>query len=317
MGTAGEAVAEGRDRAAEAAAALAEAAAEGAQNATEAVREKSRRLMLEHYRPVFPADYLAPDYDLPKMIIVVDEDTRKGVEVCEGAIGWFSDDDDLEVLHLYESAIEMSGLTFFPRPVCDSTYFVDPFDDGRYLNLAKFFEILHQDQVTELRSIAHALGARECRLESYSKTVERKAHGLTARAEATKKKGKKEKKGAREGLSAESCGELARELERSQELTLEFHQTFEDVPAACVPPLRWFAEDKEIEFLIKTRCEEGLGRTAHYSLNVDSSVSSFMSGKLASKIDATLSRCHLLAAVSMEEQVEVEMRRRLQFVVDF
>lgn len=281
-------------------------AAEGAQDVMEAIQEKSRELKLRRYRPVFPEEYFSEDYDRPKMIIIADEDERKGVEVCEGAIGWLSDDDDLEVLHLYECAVELSGLMFYPHPACDSAYFVDPFDSRRYLNLEGFFDILHQDQVTELRSIAHALGARECRLESYAKTVERRTRGLVARGEAGKGKSKTKLKAEAEG-----------EAEQQREMSLEFHQTFEEVGEPRIPQLRWFEGDHEIAFLIRTRCGEGGGKTSHYSFSVSNSASSLISGKLAAKIDGVLSKCKLSASASMEERVETEMQRRMQFTVDF
>ena len=65
---------------------VAERAKEGARLAADAQLEARRR----KYAPVFPDEFWSPDYDLPNMVIIEDEDKRKGIDVCEGAIGWLT-----------------------------------------------------------------------------------------------------------------------------------------------------------------------------------------------------------------------------------
>ena len=36
------------------------------------------------YKPVFPDEYNSPDYKIPKMIVIKDEASRKGIDVCKG-----------------------------------------------------------------------------------------------------------------------------------------------------------------------------------------------------------------------------------------
>ena len=56
---------------------VAERAREGARLAADAQLEARRR----KYAPVFPDEFWSPDYDLPNMVIIEDEDKRKGIDV--------------------------------------------------------------------------------------------------------------------------------------------------------------------------------------------------------------------------------------------
>ena len=109
------------ERAAGASVVVAERAKEGAQMAAEAQIEARKK----KYAPVFREEYLAPDYDLPNMIVIEDEDKRKGIDVCEGAIGWLTRANGMEILHLYHEFVDESGLVFHPLPQMDAAYFID------------------------------------------------------------------------------------------------------------------------------------------------------------------------------------------------
>ena len=85
------------EKAADAGGLLAARAKEGAQLAAEAQLEARKK----RYAPVFPEEYRDPHYDLPHMIVIEDEDQRKGIDVCEGAIGWLSVAHGCEFLFLF------------------------------------------------------------------------------------------------------------------------------------------------------------------------------------------------------------------------
>lgn len=48
------------------------------------------------------------------MIKIVDDAERRGIDVCEGAIGWLGKVANTEIMYLYDEAVEDSGLTFVP-----------------------------------------------------------------------------------------------------------------------------------------------------------------------------------------------------------
>ena len=115
-------------------------AGEKVQAVADAIQEGAYELKKNKYNPVFPDDYFSPDYDRPNMIVLVDEDMRKGIDVCEGAMGWFSKEGDLEVLHLYMKDIGRSGVGFRPSPVLGAVYYVDPFNSKRFIKIDDYFE---------------------------------------------------------------------------------------------------------------------------------------------------------------------------------
>ena len=141
------------------------AARDGAQLAAEKAQEVGHDIQLAVYRPVMKGEFEDPGFDIPKMIVVVDEDERKGVNVCEGAIGWLSRKAGMEVLHLYDEAVAESGLQFHPVAAFDEVYRQDPFDKGLYISLSEYFDVMRQDQITEIKDIAFRLGAKHVRVE--------------------------------------------------------------------------------------------------------------------------------------------------------
>ena len=66
------------------------------------------------YKPVFPDEYNSPDYKIPKMIVIKDEASRKGIDVCKGAIGWADKIGELEALCMYDDWAKTCGLSFMP-----------------------------------------------------------------------------------------------------------------------------------------------------------------------------------------------------------
>lgn len=279
----------------------ADAAAVGLKAASEKVAEEQHNYQMKKYSPVFPDEYKSPDYDLPKMIVIVDEDERKGVEVCEGAIGWFSKEGGMEVLHLYEEAVPMSGLKFHPAPLRDTAYFADQFDEGLFINLSCYFDVMQQNKITELRRVAHSLGAKWCRLEAYEseKTV-------------TLKKGAFG--GKRGSVEVGASGQM--DESRYATKTVLFEQTFEGGTDPVRPSLQWYAHDKEVDFLIESRCGKG-NQTKMYKVKLDSSVSATMSVSLAAKIDGALGKLGASCNFSLEGEAQHEMRQKLYFEVQF
>jgi len=176
------------------------------------------------------------------MIVIADEDQRKGIEVCEGAIGWFSKEAGLEVLHLYEEAVPFSGVAFFPRAICDAVYFEDTMTPGRYVSLDCYFDVLNKDKITELRRIAYELGAKKCTLE-----VTEEAKSVRVGKGAASGKGKTEVSAgkARKRISS-TGGEVKADLKNAKELEqrIVFEQEFEGNANPKRPELKWYAHDQ-------------------------------------------------------------------------
>lgn len=286
-------------------------AKDGVKAVSEIAQDGRFKLRMNYYSPVFPEEYRNPDFDLPKMIVIADEDERKGVDVCVGSIGWLSKEGDLEVFHLYEEAVSMCGLHFHPRPVCDSIYYLDAFDNRRFVNLDCYFEVMQQDKMTELRGIAYSLGAKRCRLETYeaAKEISIKKSRRGAKVSTIAPKGR---------LKGESSLEAEHLSSKSSETSTLFEHTFEGDATPKCPELQWYAHDKEINFLINTRCSgSDYNSTKDYRIEIDCSASSTLSIRMASKIDAALNKLGASCNFSFEGEVMNESRRKLMFEVEF
>ncbi|WP_302396446.1 hypothetical protein [Eggerthella sinensis] len=284
-------------------------AKEGVKSISEKAHEGQRKLQLSYYNPIFPEQYAHPDFDLPKMIVIVDEDERKGIEICDGAMGWLSKEGGCEVLHLYEEAVCLSGLSFHPMPTCDSVYYMDAFDSKRLVNLSCFFEVMQQDKMTELRNIAYSLGAKQCRVETFESAKE-----------VSICKGHSEQKASisNSTLKAQRATDASLSNYKSSERKFLFSQTFEGNATPKPPQLRWYAHDGEILSLIEMRCSENGGNSMKdYSLEIDCSTSSTMSATLASKIDIALKKLGATSNFSLEGEVMNESRRKLLFSITF
>jgi len=285
-------------------------AKEGAKVVAEAAQDGRHKLRMSYYKPLFPEEYASPDFNLPKMIVIVDEDERKGIDVCEGSIGWSSKEAGLEVLHLYEEAVAASGLSFYPAPTCDSVYFMATFDKTRFINLVCLLDEVQKEKMSELAHIAHSLGAKRCQVQMYelNKTISMKSKKIGGKM-AFSPKGK---------AKIESTQSFDFSSERSSERKTLLSQTFEGNATPKRPKLHWYAHDNEIKRLIETRCAKTkLNKSKEYSIEISNSTSSTMSTKMASKIDAALGKLGASSNFLFEGEVMNESRQRLVFEIEF
>ena len=144
---------------------LSKKAAAGAKSGMLNVMEKSKTesyaRRLKKYNPLFPEQYCADTFNLPNMIQIVDDAVRRGIDVCEGAIGWLGNETGVEILHLYDEAVPFSKLQFVPSADCDAVYYVDSFDRRRFIRLDCIFSKAHEERLAELKNIAYLLGAKK------------------------------------------------------------------------------------------------------------------------------------------------------------
>ncbi len=285
-----------------------EIASEGIRSVSETAQQAHQSIKTAHYNPIFPEDYASPDFDLPDMIVIEDEDQRKGVDVCEGSIGWLSKEAGIGVLHLYKEAIQLSGLAFFPIASCEAVYYADPFNSERFIELSSYYDVMQKDKLTELRNIAYALGAKECELTSYEavKTIRRR----TAKGDI---KGKAPD-GLRAGISAEgSSSESA-----GRETKLVFKSTFEGSDEPSVPELHWYEHDRELASLIAMRCSDGsCGAIREHFVEIDCSASSTLSTTRACRLDAAMKKLGAICNFSLKSESEVESRRHFIYHIMF
>lgn len=287
-----------------------------AKHASKAFDEEKERVREAYYKPIFPEEFRSPDYDRPKMIVIEDEDERKGIDVCEGAIGWFGTAAGLEVLHLYEEVVPTSGVEFFPRPECGAAYFENKITPGRYINLDCYYDVLEKDMFTELRRIAYELGAKKCTLESYEES--KSALSAEAGFGGKFKNPADKKKQSRKIVTNNDSSQAMIDYSGTHEKSIVFTQVFEGSANPKRPELLWFKNDKEIEFLINTRCNaDDANQTKTYRIQLDSSSTQTMSVSLAAKLDKAIGKLGCACNFSLEGKAKTEARKKFLFDVEF
>ena len=289
-----------------------------AEKASDAAAEAAKNIKLAYYSPIFPEEYVSPDYDRPKMIVIEDEDDRKGVDVCEGAIGWFSKAAGLEVLHLYEEAVGFSGINFYPQQNCKTAFYRDILNPNRYINLECYYDTVAKDRITELKKIAYKLGAKSCKLESYEelKTSYNMKAGKAIEGKAAIPFGEGNPSLVPATAKADVHGGFGYASERKRSIV--FEQTFEGNASPVYPELEWFRNDREIEFLIETRCgDEGSNKTKIYRVTLDQMSMRTLSVDLAAQLDAACGKLGIGKKLFLEGKATRESNTRFSYVIEF
>ncbi len=254
--------------------------------------------LVSKYNPLFPEKYNSPDFKIPNVIEIVDDAVRRGIEVCEGAIGWTSEVNGVEVLHLYDEWIKESGIKFVPVAKCDTVYCVDNFDRNRFIRIDSIFAKANEEKLAELENIAYMLGAKSCSIELAEEVSE--IEHIAAKIEMAHKKS---------SGSSQSGSSGKNENRRSSKVTSFFQGS--DEPKE--PVLKWFQHDDSIKGLIKMRCSN-TNSIRSKVLELKGSSSATMSRKVACAVDKLL---NFKGSASMEKQAVKEQKSKLIFEIEF
>ena len=271
---------------------------EGAETFSEQTKKSLYEQRLKKYNPLFEETFLSTQFKLPNVIEIVDDAVRRGIDVCEGAIGWTDKINDVEILHLYDEYIKESKIQFLPIAKCDAVYCVDPFDKNKFINVSSAFERTTSEKLAELENIAYCLGAKTCSIE----IAEINAQIDSSRIKMSAKEG-----GATVGFEGSSS---SHNQNKQGGKNVSY---FEGNNAPTRPTLKWFAYDDNITGLIEMRCS-GNNSIKSKVLELSCSSSVTMSQKAALAIDKILK---VKASMSMEKKAIQEHCSKLIFEVEF
>ena len=261
--------------------------------------------LLEKYNPLFEADYTADSYTRPNIIMIRDDAERRGIEVCEDAMGWTETQNGVEVLCLYDEKIEQSGVTFVPVAECNAIYYIDKFDAERkrYINVAEIFERAQKAKAAELCKVAECLGAKRCTIELEQGEEEmnkKQASGGFHRDFSMKAATPVEGAGAlkAQASSSESYsleGNIARG-NRAQMHILDENE-WEGNNEPQYPELKWFKNDDVVLGLIDARIK-GKNVIKKKTFRISCKSSATMDANIAAAIDSTMQASTKLAGAS-------------------
>lgn len=280
----------------------------GAQHLTEKSKQDSYLRKLKKYNPVFPDVFKSENFNLPNMIMIVDDAVRRGIDVCEGSIGLLETKGGTEILRLYDEAVEFSGIRFIPAATCDSLYYVDNFDRNTFIRIDCVFSKAHDDRIAELEHVAYALGAKSCSVEITESNKE-----IIVSKRKTSTNGKAPIKGT---VSSFEEYEMNAESKSDSYRTGKSVATFKGSDHPEMPSLKWFAHNENILKLIDYRFN-GDNSISSKEIRISGTSTATMSRKTAAAIDATASAIHVEGNLSMEDQVHKESKTTLVYIVEF
>ncbi|MBR5284386.1 MAG: hypothetical protein IKU27_05010, partial [Clostridia bacterium] len=136
----------------------------GSQAVMETAEEKARLMELKSLQPIFPDTLSDANFSMPKFIRVVERE-KKYIDsiVCQGSIGYNSEQKGLHIVNIFKDSLESFGLNFYPDPDCEF-YYVDPSDRDRYISLDEYFAYIKIVRINELKKLAQDLGAKRFRV---------------------------------------------------------------------------------------------------------------------------------------------------------
>lgn len=235
------------------------------------------------------------------MITIVDDAIRRDEKLCEGAIGYLKNDTGIEILCLYDEAIEFSSLHFIPTPPCDATYYVNSFDRTKYIRTDCIFSKAHEERIAELKHIAYCLGAKHCSIEidESISNVNAQKHSASVIEDVYS---------ADTQESVESNLKQSGSDSRSGKVEIEFEGN-----SNCVEPeLKWFLYDDNINRLIEMRASNS-NLIKSETLDLSGTSSATMSQKTAYAIDSAVGG----GGVSLSSQAEKEHHSKLIYHIEF
>ena len=273
----------------------ADSISKSAKTLSEEAKKNAYEWKMKKYNPLFPEKFKSEEFKLPNVIEIVEEASRRNIDICEGAIGWTDKVNDVEILHLYNEYIVESGLNLLPFPKCDSVYCIDSFDKNRFINSDTIFERITNEKLAELENIAYCLGAKSCSIEIVENTFQSTANDARAKALGI-------------GGVEHQAFSRRQDLQSGKNIS---HFDGHDHPQR--PQLKWFAYDDNIQGLIEMRCS-GNNSIKSKILEINCSSSATMSQKTACAIDKILK---VKASVSMESKAVKEHSSKLIFDIEF
>ena len=302
-----------------------EGISKGAKVVSETTKKTIHEQKLKHYNPLFKEEFKSKSYKLPNVIQIVDDAERRDIDVCEGAIGWTSKVNGVEVLYLYDEWIKESKIKFVPYVKVDAVYYMDNFDRNQFIITDRIFERSTNEKIAELERIAYCLGAKMCSIEmseeDYSKTSSKmgtsvsREYAVKQRAD-NKKKSKEEEdsqnsKFKSDIVSVSMNSQIDVSNSRLQSGRSVAHFEGSDNPTR--PQLKWFAYDDNITGLIEMRCTDK-NMLKCKTLHLKGSLSATMSRKTACAIDKILK---IKGNISMEKQSIKEHSSTLIYEIEF
>ena len=258
-------------------------------------------MTLKQLGPLSKDAVLDPEFTVDKFIRVVNRDKRyEDNELTSGSVGSITEKKGQRLMTIFTDSLPLFDLHFIPD-IDSEFYIVDPSDRKTYIALDEYFHYLKQARVSELQRIAQDLGAKHFRV-TYK---EQKASLL--------KKAKEGNIGAKNAASVSKEKTYEENSFALAEIAAEM-----DFPghSPIMPKLKYLKNDPNITNLVEMRMNESTP-LLHQRLLINLSVSSGIKEREAVKIDTVLKGLRCSGNLTLENEVQNESRRFLEYEIDF
>lgn len=261
---------------------------------------------MRKYNPVFLDEYRRSDFGLPNVIVIVDDAVRKNIKICEGAIGWKSNPNDVEIFHIYDEFVKDSGLHFIPAAVCDTVYYVDPHDRTHFISFECLFRNIQEQMIGELCGIAHSLGAKHYSIEL--EESEEKEFNCSKNISLSKNKNKFV------AVDAEATKNIS-DQRKSYRKALASGD-FEGTKKPERPLLQWFKYHNYINEIINEICTNGR-KISEVNAVFNGEDYSIMSRSMARKVDAAILKLGLNHGYNVDTNVKKTVSNKMILHMEF
>lgn len=251
---------------------------------------------MKHYNPLFREEFFHDEFRVPNVIKIVDATTRRGIDVCEGAIGWTEKVKGVDVLFVYDEFVPESKIKFVPFVKCDTVYCVDIFECDKYISSDTIFDSAMNEKTAELEQVAYCLGAKNYSIEFIETNSALQLHSLGINA------------------NSKNIGTSFDELNFTQSNSFQRRKNvtnFEQNKVLREPILKWFKNDEILKNLIAMRLS-GDSTIKRKHLTFQGAFSETISEKNAMAIDVLIK-----GGALMEKRVKKERTTSIILDIEF
>lgn len=282
---------------------IAESVGQGVKKSVQFVKtsteEKNKLFEQKTLQPIFAETLDDANFSMPKFVRIVERDKRYiESEVCQGSIGYNTEQKGLKMVNIFTDSVDIFGLSFYPDAESDF-YYVNPVERDNYIALNEYFDYLKIARVNELRKLAQDLGAK------YFK--------VTLKEEQSSLSEKKIKLHAKAGAVADAAQEFVEKKYTSLGIAAESRFSGH---APIQPQLKYLQRDPTVQNLIAMRMDKN-GEFLGDKLMIKMSKSSGMKETDAIKIDTVLKGLKCSGSTTVESQAKNEAKRYFEYEIEF
>lgn len=269
----------------------------------EGLQQAHEQKVLEKYKPIFDMNLSNVLPKMPAILNVVSDYDKKSKTKYPEAIGFEREINDEEILSVSLNDVGKYGIVLKPNKD-ESLYYVHPTERNTYICIDDYFKYLTTARITELKDIAHSLGATHVSIAIFEKEQSFST--------------KKVKGGGLLGFGKDKHqaeAEKAREKSETVQIGATIEAMFEKKEPE-MPELKLFADDENIQSLIKHVLTD-IGKQTYEKLKLDYNVCSGIKEKEAMKLDGVLKKLKFKLTGSIVEEAKKESNRHFEYTITF